>query len=830
MKAVTPSAGLSVYLTEGAREGLFWAVNGSIPYSDPSEGVFVASNTAGWYWERRTTVLNPAMFGASLDPTVDSAVAIQAMFDFVRLTYSFAAGRFLYSIHDDRAYMTTVSINGTTIQQPNLQIGTLSLIGKCTGKIVLDMAGWNTGTIDDIRIYGDKTNQPAVGLLLSRTKVGGVINGAVNATINGGHISGYFSKAAYVQFACEVSGAGPQIANQSRAANAKGYINCGHAGTLDDYIGGLTSDYATIPVAADGSQSNILHDVRIPAVMMGQDVYLNVISISKANPAVVTVDPTALASSGLANGDKLFGGEILGMTQLQPGTTNPSGVYTIAGINVGAGTFQLSGIDATGYGTFTSGHFRNQTGIAVVLNGCAGLTWDNFYTLSYGNPGVVLDNKNGIAMRDISLGFQHEPTGLSPIRIDHPATAVEQEIPGLEIDLLNQFQTWTDCIISSNGNSGWTKLTNAKITVRMLTGAVPPNKVFGNPAKFNLNAVDIRVPTSGFAQDFTATPGWGGGSTPDVTFKAADDPRQRRYGGFLQAFGDAPRVSTNRPFNSGALGVYDWVGLNSSGVEVIYGFMRGRIVVNTAGVEYGRTEFVYKVAGVDTIAYFVQGQLMQLQAASLGLMTGTAGQAPLVWAAGTNRSATAAGEWEFDGKAWYASPYAQGRHGVTMRQIAKARAVVALSNSATTAQAIFQAANDVLTLPANTSYRFRAKIGLDTGATSHTTAFGLGGTAVISNISYSAMAVSSAGAVTAGTPQMTPNVATAAATVLAAASTAVRTELWIEGTFEVTTAGTIIPQVTFSAGPTGTCQTSIGSFFEVEPIGPDTTAAVGNWN
>ncbi len=44
----------------------------------------------------------------------------------------------------------------------------------------------------------------------------------------------------------------------------------------------------------------------------------------------------------------------------------------------------------------------------------------------------------------------------------------------------------------------------------------------------------------------------------------------------------------------------------------------------------------------------------------------------------------------------------------------------------------------------------------------------------------------------------------AAATVLTAASTAVATDIILEGTIRTNAAGTIIPQVTFSAGPTGT--------------------------
>lgn len=52
LKALDPTASLTAALTESGREGLFRAVNAAIPVSDPGEGVYIASNTAGWHWER----------------------------------------------------------------------------------------------------------------------------------------------------------------------------------------------------------------------------------------------------------------------------------------------------------------------------------------------------------------------------------------------------------------------------------------------------------------------------------------------------------------------------------------------------------------------------------------------------------------------------------------------------------------------------------------------------------------------------------------------------------------------------------------------------------
>jgi hypothetical protein len=155
-------------------------------------------------------------------------------------------------------------------------------------------------------------------------------------------------------------------------------------------------------------------------------------------------------------------------------------------------------------------------------------------------------------------------------------------------------------------------------------------------------------------------------------------------------------------------------------------------------------------------------------------------------------------------------------------------AKTALTNSITTEQAIFTAANDTLTLKAATTYRFRARIGLNTGATSHSTAFSLGGTATFTALGYSASTTSAALGVIS-TPQMVSG-SGAGATTLCAASTATRTDILIEGEMRINAAGTIIPQISFSAGPTGTCEVDFDSFFEIWGVGPNSADAVGDWS
>ncbi|TXG77627.1 hypothetical protein E6Q11_02540 [Candidatus Dojkabacteria bacterium] len=67
--------------------------------------------------------------------------------------------------------------------------------------------------------------------------------------------------------------------------------------------------------------------------------------VTQANPAVVTY----VGSDTYANGDRIIIDGVVGMTQLN------NVEFTVANVNAGANTFELSGIDSTSYGAYSSG-------------------------------------------------------------------------------------------------------------------------------------------------------------------------------------------------------------------------------------------------------------------------------------------------------------------------------------------------------------------------------------------------------------------------------------------------------------------------------------------
>jgi hypothetical protein len=73
---------------------------------------------------------------------------------------------------------------------------------------------------------------------------------------------------------------------------------------------------------------------------------LTITGITRANPAVVTVS----SIGSLQNGDQIVILSVAGMTEVN---FNGSNIYTVAGI--AGSTFQLSGINSSAFGAYTSG-------------------------------------------------------------------------------------------------------------------------------------------------------------------------------------------------------------------------------------------------------------------------------------------------------------------------------------------------------------------------------------------------------------------------------------------------------------------------------------------
>lgn len=196
---------------------------------------------------------------------------------------------------------------------------------------------------------------------------------------------------------------------------------------------------------------------------------------------------------------------------------------------------------------------------------------------------------------------------------------------------------------------------------------------------------------------------------------------------------------------------------------------------------------------------------------------------------GTLLTTPEAGAMEYVSPVLYVSPAASCRATWPAVMWASNTADVTMSNVAT-AQPWLAAANDALTLPAgNTTYFFEMMYAVEAmGATTRTTGMLFGGTATISAIRYTAL-IQTGAANALGTTQSTKMCAAATIQILNATATTAAEYIRASGIIRVTTTGTLIPQIQWSANPTGTILCKAGSYFRIWAAGTNSTAAVGNW-
>ena len=150
-------------------------------------------------------------------------------------------------------------------------------------------------------------------------------------------------------------------------------------------------------------------------------------------------------------------------------------------------------------------------------------------------------------------------------------------------------------------------------------------------------------------------------------------------------------------------------------------------------------------------------------------------------------------------------------------------------SDATGVQSAMPAAIDTFALEANSTYEFEGVYLIASGTTAHTVAMAFAiTTAVVTDINYVTDAWNSAAnaIASAGSRKHTNSVSS---TVVTASTTNVRQHIRFKGIIRVTTGGTVVPQIAFSAAPGGTNQMLVGSHIKFTRIGSDTEQTTGGW-
>jgi len=202
---------------------------------------------------------------------------------------------------------------------------------------------------------------------------------------------------------------------------------------------------------------------------------------------------------------------------------------------------------------------------------------------------------------------------------------------------------------------------------------------------------------------------------------------------------------------------------------------------------------------------------------------------PLILTSTALDATAVAAKMEFDGQCFYNTPVAANR---AVNQIAHFTSNVAdftLANSAS-AQSPFEAARDQITLPSTTTYEMEGLITVTgMGGTTRTTALEFdAGSATLTGIYYEATIATGAANTISTVFNSFTAVAATAQVLNATVTTAAMTIRW-KGIVRINAGGTFIPQIKFSADPTGTILCKKDSYFKLTPLGSNTVGSCGAW-
>ena len=212
-------------------------------------------------------------------------------------------------------------------------------------------------------------------------------------------------------------------------------------------------------------------------------------------------------------------------------------------------------------------------------------------------------------------------------------------------------------------------------------------------------------------------------------------------------------------------------------------------------------------------------------------MVGIATRAPIVVPVGTLLTNAVTGAIEHDGTSFYTTPdtAAVGGRGVMDCAMLACQSAVATLSSATGNQRIFGTpTTGALSVAAGTTYLIDALILVNTGtATTRTTSFNFGGTATITSIMFETGYLGAvAGTIAAS---QSARFILAAGGVMNATNILASSHFKVRGVVRINAAGTLIPQIAFSAAPGATCSIGINSFMKLTPIGNGTVNQIGAW-
>lgn len=434
-----------------------------------------------------TGIVTPYHFGAptGTEETVNNSIYVQAMIDACTASWNEATNSFeLFPSFAGRLWRCDSEIFLNHLRQPGFRIFGFGggIHSHNTNGVALNAMNTNQIYISDFQIYGDTINTPDIGIAYGRVTGGAIAPGV---RLHNFFTRGNFNKTAGLNLASEVGGHfGCYFLNTSPDRTAVSFAWASILSGVDAKLtGGSASIQASFDVGGNSvantaNASNLGHTLLGCDYKRGSPKTLTITGITKANPAVVTVSAGTLATSGWSNGTEIIIQEN-GMVELK------GHVFTIANINTGADTFELSGIDSTAYTTSAGGNARQATGPAFYIQGAAQMNMMNAYPLAYCEVGHIIDMSVGSTPRDINLHFQGESANTYCAEIILPSSGTAIVQGDFRWYNMNSSQVIGEAVFKVTG-TGSLRLDGCDIYLANLPTPYPTGGLFDNPANISL--------------------------------------------------------------------------------------------------------------------------------------------------------------------------------------------------------------------------------------------------------------------------------------------------------------------------------------------------------
>jgi uncharacterized Zn-binding protein involved in type VI secretion len=425
----------------------------------------------------------------------DATTAVQACFTWVGTQYDSNLGTFDAWVNfAGQVWRCTGSIDSTNVRQPQMRFGNGALFFDMTGGYGLEMWGLNSGVMVEpfyIETPTDPDACPEAAFVFGRCESSGTAAPIAPSMKGKIFIDGCCSKASMINLGCEVSAVTAYVTNKHPDGDAFCYFGSGDMqDALDIWGAELSSSFCTLPPAASGPFSNILHDLGSSEFKRASLWFGNITGITKADPAVVAFTCTAANAALMANGQTVYIADAGGMDELEQRSFSVAGL-TLAGDNL-SGTMQLSGEDSGGHTAYsTGGRVWRATGDAVCSGVSGGIRIGPAgYALSYGGSAFRLHCRNGPINR-FDFSGQTENQIANPINIDIGSSTVA--IQGMSIAMMGAAQKMTAPFKITG--AGTVSIRDLDLTVSTHAAAFADG-LCTNGANFSIRTARIRVPNA----------------------------------------------------------------------------------------------------------------------------------------------------------------------------------------------------------------------------------------------------------------------------------------------------------------------------------------------